>query len=130
MVNKDVGKEGGVWEGETELGKGEEKKGRGGIGWLIIGHTLFSHRFGDCLVLVASQDLRNTWLTPVDQGTPPMVENITDIQYCILELVGMARHQGVPRPFITACFQKDVRSIFHFVKALRLAGFVSIEVSL
>lgn len=64
----------------------------------------------------------------MDQATPPL-ESIPDIQYYILEQVGMARHRGLPRPFITACFQKDVRSIFHHVKALRLAGFVSVEVS-
>lgn len=85
------------------------------------------HRYGELLVLVASQELRNTWLTPADQDSP--LEEYSDIQYGVLELAGACRHLGVPRPFITTYQQKDARSTFHNVKVLRLAGFVNVQVS-
>ena len=84
-------------------------------------------RFGDNLVLVASQELREKSLTPPDQDSPLYL--LADIQYAILEVVGASRHHGLPRPFLTTDYLKiDVRSVFHHVKTLRLSGYLTVKV--
>lgn len=85
------------------------------------------HRFrDDSLVLVASQELRETALSPTNMDTPPSC--LSDMEYSILEVVGAARHAGVPRPFFSLYLQVDPRSGFHYVKILSRIGFVTIQV--
>ena len=77
-------------------------------------------------MLVANQEVRETSLCPAHLDAHP--SSLTDQQYPILEVVGRARHQGVPRPLLTSYFSLDARSTFHFVKVMKVAGFLSIQV--
>lgn len=83
-------------------------------------------RYKEHLVLVASQELREASLAPLSQDAPPSC--LVDAQYSILEVVGAARHQGVPRPFFASYLKFDNRSVFHHTKTLRTYGFLTIHV--
>ena len=75
---------------------------------------------------MGSQELRERSLVAGDHD--PCLD-ITDLQYCLLEVVGSGRHHGVLRPFITTKYMKiDARSTFHHVKKLRQAGLVTVKV--
>lgn len=75
---------------------------------------------------MGSQELRERSLVAGDHD--PCLD-ITDLQYCLLEVVGCGRHHGVLRPFITTKYMKiDARSTFHHVKKLRQAGLVTVKV--
>ena len=82
--------------------------------------------YGDTLLLVGCQELRERALFPVDKA--PTFE-ISDIQYCLLEVVGRARHCGILRTTLTNKYLKiDARSTFHHVKTLKKAGLLSVKV--
>ena len=84
--------------------------------------------YGNSLVLVASQELRDRALSPVTQS--PAVD-INDIQYCLLELAGCSRHCGVSRPVITTKYLKiDARSVYHHTKTLRKLGLIVVRVGI
>ena len=78
-------------------------------------------------MLVAGQEMRDTVLSSLSGDSS--VWNIPDIHYAILEVVGMARWQGVPRPFFSKYLQLDSRSSFYHCRMLRLGGLVTIQVS-
>lgn len=87
-----------------------------------------SSRYGDHLVLVANQELRETSLAPADMDCP--LSSLSDMQYSILEVVGAARRLGVPRPFFAAHYIcLDPRSVFHHVKILAFMGCLTIQVT-
>ena len=85
-----------------------------------------SYSYGNSLVLVASQELRERSLVPVTQSPPG---DINDVQYCLLEVVGCSRHYGTCRPYITnKYFKIDARSLYHHSKELKKHGLVVIKV--
>ena len=83
-------------------------------------------RYGNSLVMITSQELRDRTLTPPNQD--PYCE-INDVQYGLLEVVGCARHYGIARPFISKYIKIDARSVFHHVKVLKQLGFIKIMVN-
>ncbi|KAI8511588.1 General transcription factor 3C polypeptide 1 [Branchiostoma belcheri] len=72
-------------------------------------------RWNSRLVLVASQPRRERSL--FHEGVLPDVE-VTDIQYCILERLGRARHQGEVQQDIKMAFGADPKYLFHVRKGL------------
>jgi len=83
-------------------------------------------RYGeDKLVMVAIQEIRIKAL-----GNPfidPMY-SINDIQYCVLEIVGRARDEGILRSHLTNNHLKiDPRSTFHHVAILQSIGAMTIK---
>ncbi|XP_078676635.1 general transcription factor 3C polypeptide 1-like [Branchiostoma floridae x Branchiostoma belcheri] len=72
-------------------------------------------RWNSRLVLVASQPRRERSL--FHEGVLPDVE-VTDIQYCILERLGRARHQGEVQQDIKIAFGADPKYLFHVRKGL------------
>lgn len=90
-----------------------------------FGSCLLS-RYGDSLVLVGCQEMRERTLFPEDKAP---CYDISDIQYCLLEVVGRARHHGILRTTLTSRYLKiDARSTFHHVKILKQAGLISVKV--
>ena len=77
-------------------------------------------------MLVASQEQRETALSCATMDTP--LSRLSDLEYSILEVVGRARHAGVPRPFFSRYLHLDPRSGFHYVKILCHMGFITIQV--
>ena len=93
---------------------------------LSLSLSLFLPSYGNSLVLVASQELRERALVPLTQSPPG---DINDIQYCLLEVVGCSRHYGTNRPYITnKYFKIDARSLYHHCKELRKHGLIVIKV--
>ena len=88
-------------------------------------HT-HTHRYGSGLVMVASQEVREGALIPAE--VDPCVD-ISEVQYCVMEVVGCARHYGVHRGFFTNKYLKiDARSTFHHVKILAALKLITIKV--
>lgn len=86
-----------------------------------------SIRYGNRLVLVASQELRERALTPV--GSDPCLD-MPNVQYGLLEVVGAARHYGISRPFVSTKYLKvDARSVFFYVKQLTKKGLIQVKVN-
>ena len=84
-------------------------------------------RYGNSLVLVGSQDMREKALIPPDRD--PSLSHLSDIQYCLLEVLGRSRQYGMFRTDLTKKFLKiDARSTFHHVKLLAKAGFLVVKV--
>lgn len=83
-------------------------------------------RYGDRLVMVASQEMRERVLCPVAMESP--LPGLSDLQYAILEVVGASRELGVSRPFFMKYLHVEASSVFYHVKMLRLAGLVTIKV--
>lgn len=83
-------------------------------------------RYGeDRLVMVATQEVRTKVLC-----TPSMdpMYSINDVQYCALEVVGRARHEGILRSHLTNKYLKiDPRSTFHHVAILQSIGIITIK---
>ncbi|XP_068737049.1 general transcription factor 3C polypeptide 1-like isoform X2 [Montipora capricornis] len=82
-------------------------------------------RWGDCLVMVASQELREKALLG-----PHCDPNMTviDMQYCLLEHVGQARYNGRMQRAISSNFLKmEAKSLFHYLKGLRLLGLITLQ---
>ena len=76
--------------------------------------------------MVGSQELRERAIIPHDRD--PCIE-VTDTQYCLLEMVGCARQHGVIRTAITNRYMKiDARSTFHHAKMLQRAGLITVKV--
>lgn len=78
-------------------------------------------------MLVAGQEIRETVLSSLDGDSS--VWSTPDIHYAILEVVGMARWCGIPRPFFSKYLRIDSRSNFYYSRMLRLRGLVVIQVS-
>lgn len=109
-------------------GRGQEReRERAKEGYRLIQSIPTLCSYGDSLVLVASQELRERALSPPTQ-IPPM--DISDIQYGLLEVIGCSRHYGVSRPDITTNYLKiDARSVYHHNKSLRKLGLVVVKVT-
>ena len=83
-------------------------------------------RYGSSLVLVATQEVREGALIPAN--VDPCIY-LSDVQYCILEVVGCARQYGIYRTFLTNQYLKiDARSTFHHVKMLAAMNLITIKV--
>lgn len=92
---------------------------------LLSSHTC---SYGNSLVLVASQELRERALVPL-AGSPS--GEINDVQYGLLEVVGCSRHCGSSRPYISSKYLKiDARSAYHHSRELRKLGLIILKVSL
>ena len=77
---------------------------------------------------MGSQELRERSLLPRDKD--PCID-ISDIQYCLLEVVGSSRHHGILRTYVTTKYMKiDARSTFHHCKVLEQAGLVTVKVGI
>lgn len=84
-------------------------------------------RWGDCLVMVASQELREKALLGVH--CDPNVA-IIDIQYCLLEHIGQARYNGRMQRAMGSSFLKmEPKSLFHYLKGLRMLGLITLQAS-
>ena len=89
--------------------------------------VLFCIRWGDCLVLVASQELRNKAIFGLNFD--PHVF-LSDVQYCLLEYVGQARYKGrMQRSMSTSYMNIESKSTFHHLKGLKTMGLISMQVS-
>ena len=78
------------------------------------------------MVLVASQERRERALYPENKDS---FHEISLVQYCLLEVVGCARHYGIQRTKITKNYLRiDARSTFHHCKVLVTSGLVRIKV--
>ena len=87
---------------------------------------IYACSYGDTLVLVGSQALRERALIPGDKD--PCFD-ITHTQYCLLEMVGRARHFGLLRTAVSNQYMKiDARSTFHHVKILEQSGLINVKV--
>jgi len=76
-------------------------------------------------VLVAVQEVRTRAL--FSPSCDPLY-NINEVQYCVLELVGRCREEGIFRTDITSKFFKiDARSTFHHVAVLISANTVLVK---
>ena len=83
-------------------------------------------RWGDCLVMVASQEVREKAILGLD--CDPNVP-LSDIQYCLLEHIGQARYNGRMQKYISSNFFKvESRTTFHHLKILRKAHLVTMQV--
>lgn len=88
--------------------------------------SVFS-RWGNCLVMVASQELREKALLGV-HCDPNLA--IIDIQYCLLEHIGQARYNGRMQRAIGSSFLKmEPKSLFHYLKGLRMLGLITLQAS-
>lgn len=88
---------------------------------------LFFSRWGNCLVMVASQELREKALLGV-HCDPNLA--IIDIQYCLLEHIGQARYNGRMQRAIGSSFLKmEPKSLFHYLKGLRMLGLITLQAS-
>eukprot|EP00731_Ephydatia_muelleri_P002705 Em0001g2705a len=82
-------------------------------------------KYGNGLVLVASQEVRERALTPAEMD--PMLD-LSEVQYCVLEVIGCSREYGILRSYITNHFLRiDARSTFHHVKTLAAMNLVVIR---
>ena len=85
-----------------------------------------STRYGDAVVLVASQEIRERVLFREDKTH---YRDMSLVQYCILEVVGAARHYGILRNDLTKQFLKiDPRSTFHHCRTLENFGLLKVTV--
>ena len=87
--------------------------------------SFLSNRYGDCLVVVASQKLREAALWGKSDSLAP----VNDRQFCILELIGRARDQGVTQRGVHSYFKLDPRSCFYDVRMLAKYKFITMQVS-
>ena len=88
--------------------------------------SVFS-RWGNCLVMVASQELREKALLGV-HCDPNLA--IIDIQYCLLEHIGQARYNGRMQRAMGSSFLKmEPKSLFHYLKGLRMLGLITLQAS-
>ncbi|XP_044181643.1 general transcription factor 3C polypeptide 1-like isoform X7 [Acropora millepora] len=86
--------------------------------------TVFK-RWGNCLVMVASQELREKALLGV-HCDPNLA--IIDIQYCLLEHIGQARYNGRMQRAMGSSFLKmEPKSLFHYLKGLRMLGLITLQ---
>lgn len=92
-------------------------------------HTFgFFPRWGDCLVLVASQELRNRSLLGPDSD-PHVI--VFDVPYCILEHLGQARYKGRLQSLLsTKYLELDAKCTFHYLKGLVSLGVITRQVRL
>lgn len=96
------------------------------LAWYYTLLIFFPDRWGDCLVMVASQELREKALLGLE--CDPHI-TLTDIQYCLLEHVGQARYNGrVQKSIGSSFFKMDARSTFHHLKRLRKRHLVTMQV--
>ncbi|XP_022784579.1 general transcription factor 3C polypeptide 1-like [Stylophora pistillata] len=85
-------------------------------------------RWGDCLVMVASQDVREKAIFGLD--CDPYL-SLSDIQFCLLEHIGQARYSGRMQKSISSNFFKvESRTTFHHLKLLRKAHLVTMQTEL
>ena len=80
------------------------------------------------MVIVGSQDFREHALIPnhVASSAP----ELSDIQFCLLELLGMCRHNGIFRANATNKYLRiDPRSTFHHVIVLRRTELAVVKVA-
>ena len=95
---------------------------------LSLSLSLHAPSYGHSLVLVASQEVRERALVPLTKSPP---DDISDIQYCLLEVVGCSRHYGTCRPYITnKYFKIDARSLYHHCKELKKHGLIVVKASI
>ena len=89
---------------------------------------LDARRYGEGrVVLVGSPEMRARALIPPD--TVPCLSRLSDVQYCVLEVIGEARQHGIFRSLLTNKYLKnDPRSTFHHVKILKKFGLVKTKV--
>lgn len=79
----------------------------------------------DLLVMVAIQEVRIRALACPSMD--PML-SINDVQYCVLEVVGMTRDKGILRAHLTNKYLKiDPRSTYHHVAVLQSIGAITIK---
>ena len=85
-------------------------------------------RYGEGrVVLVGSPELRAHALIPAD--AVPCLSRLSDVQYCVLEVIGEARRHGIFRTLLTNKYLKnDPRSTFHHVKVLKKFGLITTKV--
>ena len=82
--------------------------------------------YGDSVVLVASQEVRERALFPAYKES---FHEMSLIQYCILEAIGSSRHIGILRTDLTKQYLRiDPRSTYHHCKVLETAGLLSVTV--
>lgn len=82
-------------------------------------------RWGDCLVMVASQEVREKAIFGLD--CDPYL-SLSDIQFCLLEHIGQARYSGRMQKSISSNFFKvESRTTFHHLKLLRKAHLVTMQ---
>ncbi|KAK3698321.1 hypothetical protein QZH41_017686, partial [Actinostola sp. cb2023] len=82
-------------------------------------------RWGDRLVIVASQDMRDSAV--IGEGMDPNV-TINTFQFCVLEHVGQSRACGRLQRFMAAHFHCDAKSFFFHLKTFNEKGFIRKEV--
>ena len=87
-------------------------------------------RFGDCLTVVGSQDLREYHLNSPMKDPGWMKWTTKD--YSLLEMVGKSREHGIMRHILNTSYaaEQSGTKAFHVIKDLRKLGFLILEVHL
>ncbi|XP_077977652.1 general transcription factor 3C polypeptide 1-like [Glandiceps talaboti] len=81
-------------------------------------------KWGDRLILVASQDLRN--LAIFGKEADPEVE-LSDMHHAILEKLAKSRHLGQLQPEICSSFNIDAKNMFYQRKKLFAKGYITVQ---
>lgn len=80
------------------------------------------------MVIVGSQDFREHALFLNHVASSAL--ELSDIQFCLLESLGMCRHNGIFRANVTNKYLRiDPRSTFHHVRVLRRAELAVVKVT-
>ncbi|XP_065182835.1 uncharacterized protein LOC135813756 isoform X2 [Sycon ciliatum] len=89
----------------------------------LCSYTEAVEKYGEKLVMVASQKLRERALWGRSDSLAP----VNDRQYCILEVIGRARSQGVTQRAIHSYLKLDPRSCFYDVRMLAKYKFITMQ---
>ena len=83
-------------------------------------------RWSDCLIIVASQELRNNAIFGADGD---VITPVQDLQYCLLEHIARSRYRGRIQKYISTYFLRfDPKSTFHHLKKLQKRGLITRQV--